>query len=143
MSVLGTRFLRPKRSPHKEEGRNSEGESRKNVRRMTMAASITVVTEGQKKQLKRIVEDGVDRAFEVGGFDKERTQRIIEQGDELQSRVFGIMNELSQRNQFADEEVESSYGYLSGYTKPKGMTKQTNILRRLISGIGFADEKLA
>lgn len=46
-------------------------------------------------------------------------------------------------NQFADEEVESSYGYLSGYRKPKGITEQTNILRQLIPGIGFADEKFA
>jgi len=45
-------------------------------------------------------------------------------------------------NQFADEEVESSYGYLSGY-KPKGITEQTKILRQLFSCVGFADEKLA
>ena len=45
-------------------------------------------------------------------------------------------------SQFADEEVGSSYGYLSGY-KPKGITEQTNILRQLFPGVGFADEKLA
>ncbi|MDD5696721.1 MAG: hypothetical protein PHO90_01970 [Candidatus Pacebacteria bacterium] len=41
-----------------------------------------------------------------------------------------------------DEEVESSYGYLSGY-KPKGIIEQTNILRQFFPGIGFADEKIA
>jgi hypothetical protein len=45
-------------------------------------------------------------------------------------------------NQFADEEVESSCAYPKGY-KVKGITEQTNILRQLFPGIGFADEKLA
>lgn len=39
--------------------------------------------------------------------------------------------------------VASTYGYLSGYEKPKGITEQTNILRQLISGVGYADEKIA
>ena len=38
--------------------------------------------------------------------------------------------------------MESSFGYLSGY-KPKGITEQTNILRQLFPGVGFADEKIA
>ncbi|MDO8560753.1 MAG: hypothetical protein Q7R91_00890, partial [bacterium] len=45
-------------------------------------------------------------------------------------------------NQFADEEVKSSYAYPKGY-KVKGITEQTNILRQLFPGVGFADEKLA
>ncbi len=45
-------------------------------------------------------------------------------------------------NQFADEEVQSSYAYPKGY-KVKGITEQTNILRRLFPGIGNALEKLA
>jgi hypothetical protein len=45
-------------------------------------------------------------------------------------------------NQFVDEEVESSYGYLSGY-KPDGITKQTDVLRQLFPGISLrVDEKL-
>ena len=46
-----------------------------------------------------------------------------------------------QYERFADEETKSSYGYLSGY-KPKGITEQTNRLRELFPGIGYADEKL-
>ncbi|MBU2635339.1 hypothetical protein KJ841_02600 [Patescibacteria group bacterium] len=38
--------------------------------------------------------------------------------------------------------MKSSYGYLSGYKKPKGITAQTNCLRELFPGIGYADEKL-
>ncbi len=41
-----------------------------------------------------------------------------------------------------NEEVTSNYGYLSGY-KPKGVTEQTDRLRQLFPGIGYADEKLA
>ena len=44
--------------------------------------------------------------------------------------------------QYSDEEVKSSYGYPSGY-KPKGITMQTNKLRELFPGIGYANEKLA
>ena len=47
-----------------------------------------------------------------------------------------------QAKRFADEEVESSYAYPKSY-KVKGITEQTNILRQLFPGIGFADEKLA
>jgi hypothetical protein len=43
---------------------------------------------------------------------------------------------------FECEEVESSYAYPKGY-KVKGITEQTNILRQLFPGIGFADEKIA
>jgi len=39
-------------------------------------------------------------------------------------------------NQFADEEVASEFGYLSGYA-PKGITDQTNPLRALFSGISY------
>ncbi len=46
-------------------------------------------------------------------------------------------------DKFKDEEVESNYGYLSGYRKPKSITEQTNILRQIFPGVGFADEKLA
>lgn len=44
--------------------------------------------------------------------------------------------------QFADEEVSSHYGYLSGYTTPIGIKQQAGCLRRLFPGIGFANEKL-
>ena len=44
---------------------------------------------------------------------------------------------------YADEEVTSRYGYLSGYKKPKDVIWQSNRLRELFSGIGFHDEKAA
>jgi len=107
-----------------------------------MKAITTSITEGQKKQYKRFVEDAAERALKETGLDKDGLQKLIENGDEFQSRIVTAIRELSVSNQFADEEVESSYGYLSGY-KPKGITEQTNILRQLFPGVGFADEKLA
>jgi hypothetical protein len=46
--------------------------------------------------------------------------------------------ELSVSNRFANEEVESKYGYLSGYT-PKGLTEQCNRLRELFPGLGYTN----
>lgn len=107
-----------------------------------MKAITTSITAGQQKQYKRFVKDAAERALKETGLDKDGLQKLIENGDELQSRIVTAIRELSVSNQFADEEVESSYGYLSGY-KPKGITDQTNILRQLFLGVGFADEKLA
>jgi len=104
--------------------------------------AITNITEGQKKQYLRFVEDAAERALKETGLDKDGLQKLIENGDEFQSRIVTAVRELSVSNQYADEETESSYGYLSGY-KPKGITEQTNILRQLFPGVGFADEKLA
>ncbi|RJQ32266.1 hypothetical protein C4572_01435 [Candidatus Parcubacteria bacterium] len=104
--------------------------------------SITSITEGQKKQYKRFVEDAAERALRDTGLDKDGIQKLIENGDEFQARIITGIKELSVSNQFADEEVESSYAYPKGY-KVKGITEQTNILRQLFPGIGFADEKLA
>ena len=100
------------------------------------------ITSGQAKQYKRFVEDTAEKALKEVGLDKDGLQRLIENGDEFQARIVAGIRELSVSNQFADEEVKSNYGYLSGY-KPKGITEQTNILRQLFSGIGFANEKLA
>lgn len=108
---------------------------------MNTSITSSSITDGQKKQIKRFVEDAVDRVFADGVLDKDGAQKLISNGDELQVRVIEVIRELS-ANQYADEEVESSYGYLSGY-KPKDITEQTNRLRELIPGIGYANEKLA
>ena len=104
--------------------------------------SITSITDGQRKQYKRFVEDAADKALAEAGLDKDGIQKLIENGDEFQTRIITGIKELSVSNQFADEEVQSSYAYPKGY-KVKGITEQTNILRQLFPGIGFADEKLA
>jgi len=104
--------------------------------------SITSITDGQKKQYLRFVEDAALRALKETAVDKDGIQKLIENGDEFQLRIVTGIRELSVSNQFADEEVQSSYVYPKGY-KVKGITEQTNILRQLFPGIGFALEKLA
>ncbi|PIS39929.1 MAG: hypothetical protein COT32_02485 [Candidatus Nealsonbacteria bacterium CG08_land_8_20_14_0_20_36_22] len=107
-----------------------------------MTMNTISITSGQEKQFKRFVEDAADKALAEVGLDKDGLQKLIENGDEFQARIITDIRELSVSNQFADEERESSYVYSEGY-KVKGITAQTNILRQLIPGIGFADEKLA
>lgn len=104
--------------------------------------SITSITAGQKKQYKRFVEDAAERALSEVGLDKDGLQKLIEHGDEFQARIVTGIRELCVSNRFANEEVGSSFGYLSGY-KPKGITEQTNRLRELFPGIGSADVKPA
>jgi hypothetical protein len=96
------------------------------------------MTSNQRKQIVRFVEDGIDAT----NLQKDGAQRLIENGGEFQTELKKLVERFSITNQYADEEVESSYGYLSGY-KPKGITEQTNRLRELFLGIGYANEKLA
>jgi hypothetical protein len=83
----------------------------------------------------------VEAAYNKAGLSEDEAQCINETvGLADLIGEFIAINRLS--NKFKDEEVESRYGYLSGY-KPKGITEQTNILRQLFPCVGFADEKLA
>ncbi|MBU6431182.1 MAG: hypothetical protein KGJ58_03850 [Patescibacteria group bacterium] len=104
--------------------------------------SITSITDGQRKWYERFVEDAADKALAEAGLDKDGIQKLIENGDEFQARIIAGIKELSVSNQFADEEVQSSYAYPKGY-KVKRITEQTNILRQLFPGIGNALEKIA
>jgi len=98
------------------------------------------ITSNQRKQIVRFVEDGIDAM----NLQKDGAQCLIKNGGEFQSELKKLVERFSITNQYADEEVESSYGYLSGY-KPngKGITEQTNRLRELFPGISYANEKLA
>lgn len=103
---------------------------------------MKAITAGQKKQYKRFVEDAAERALTEVGLDKDAIQKLIEKGDEFQSRIVTAIRELSVSNQYADEEVESSYGYLSGY-QPKPIAEQVKVLRELFPELGSVDESLA
>lgn len=97
------------------------------------------ITSNQRKQIVRFVEDCIDAT----NLQKDGAQRpIVENGGEFQTELKKLVERFSITNQYANEEVSSSYGYLSGY-KPKGITEQTNRLRELFPGIGYANEKLA
>ena len=82
----------------------------------------------------------VDVAYNGAGLSDKEAQRVNEAtGLAKLVEDFIAANRLTDR--FKDEEIEASYGYPKGY-KRKDLTAQTNRLRELFSGIGFADEKL-
>lgn len=114
---------------------------------MNGITQVIPATAGQLKQINRIIADAVEKIVTELGLDKDGAQRVIEHGDELVGNIgevaMATLKDLSVSDKYKNEEVKSSYGYLSGYKKPKGITEQTNILRQLFPGIGFADEKLA
>ncbi|MEN9881400.1 MAG: hypothetical protein RLZZ308_583 [Candidatus Parcubacteria bacterium] len=114
---------------------------------MNGITQVIPATAGQLKQINRIIADAVEKIVTELGLDKDGAQRVIEHGDELVGNIgevaMATLKDLSVTDKYKDEEVKSNYGYLSGYKKPKGITEQTNILRQLFPGIGFADEKLA
>lgn len=76
-----------------------------------------------------------EAAYNKARLDDDSAQLLNERGDELKAGVSELIAKLSITNQFADEEVESTYGYLSGYTKPKTIAEQDNILSGLFPGL--------
>lgn len=79
-------------------------------------------------------------AYNKAGLPEDDAQYLNE-NPEFPAALLEVMKRLSVSNQFADEERVSTYGYLSGYTKPKDIAWQSNRLRELFPGIGFHDEK--
>ena len=109
--------------------------------------TITQATSGQQKQIIRFGSDAIEKVLEELGLDSVGAQRVIEHGDEftraMREAAATSLKDLSVTDKYKDEEVESNYGYLSGYEKPKSITEQCNILRQIFPGVGYADEKLA
>ena len=108
--------------------------------------AITQSTAGQIKQINRFGSDAIEKVLAELGLDNPGAQRVIEHGDDfaeaIRTAAITSLKDLSVSDKFKDEEVQSSYAYPKGY-KVKGITEQTNILRQLFPGIGFADEKIA
>jgi hypothetical protein len=117
-----------------------------------MEASITsnARTPNQEKQVSRMLDDLCQNAKTLAikrvNPGKDGTQRLIgkgtEIGAELNEFMIGLLQKHAASNQFADEEVESKYGYLSGYNKPTGLTEQCNQLREIFPGVGYANQDL-
>ncbi len=114
---------------------------------MTTITQAAQATAGQIKQINRFGSDAIEKVLGEFGLDNPGAQRVIEHGDEfseaIRIAVLASLKDLSVFDKYKNEEVSSTYGYLSGYKKPKSITEQTNILRQMFPGIGFADEKLA
>ncbi|MFO0704579.1 MAG: hypothetical protein U0517_01210 [Candidatus Andersenbacteria bacterium] len=97
--------------------------------------TTTSITSGQHKQFKNFVKETAEKALKESSIDKDALQRLIANGGELQSSILAAIKRLSVSNQFAGEEVSSSYVYPAGY-KVKPVADQVSILRRYFPGLG-------
>ena len=102
-------------------------------------------TPGQIKQISRFAADAVEKVLADFGPDHAGAQLVIERGNEFASAIreatMAALKDLSVSDKFKDEEVESSYGYLSGY-KPKSISEQVACLRKLFPQRESPDLKL-
>lgn len=101
------------------------------------------MTDDERKQLTHLAEDAMAKALIVLNPSHAGAQRVQTHGDEIVNAIIDKVRELSTRDEFKDEEVASSCGYVSGYRKPKSISEQTDLLRGLFPGIGLANESLA
>jgi hypothetical protein len=99
----------------------------------TLAPSVTH-RDSKGRKFVSIVETAYDKAE----LSEKEAQRVNDTPG-LSELVADFIANNRITDKYKDEEVDSKYGYLSGYEKPKGITEQTNRLRELIPGIGYAD----
>jgi len=105
------------------------------------------ISDGQKKQLTRMIGDIADSELvqeALGALSRKGAERLKGNGGfvpSLQQFVVEKIAELAVVSEFADEEVTSSYSYLSGY-KPKSLHDQTNLFRKLFPGLKVASPSL-
>lgn len=104
-----------------------------------MTMSKTLITSREAKGLE--IANFFDVVLNEAGLDQERGQRLIENGGEFQEGLKDLIKRFSVTNQFANEEVASGYGYLSGY-KPKSVARQVKILNGLFPNLGSANKRL-
>jgi hypothetical protein len=93
---------------------------------------------------KILLQDIFNQALIKAELNNDDIRQLIENDDEFQSRIITAIRELSVSNQFADEEVRSSYVYPNGY-KVKGIAEQVATLRQFFPELKDAtfDEELA
>jgi hypothetical protein len=99
----------------------------------------TLTTSRDPKGLKFLAT--VEAVYNKAALDAERAQRLNE-SPEFVSELRKLIEKHSSTNQFAAEEVPSSYGYLSGYT-PKPIAEQVKLLREFFPQLGSCDESIA
>lgn len=100
---------------------------------MTTLAPLVTHRDPKGRKFVSIVETAYDKANLT---DKE-AQRVNDTHG-LAELIASFIAKNRLTDKFKDEEVSSTYGYLSGY-KPKGLTEQCNRLRELFSGVGFCN----
>jgi hypothetical protein len=113
---------------HTEEAvSQSDSDKSKERRRMTM--SQTLITSRDPKGLHAV---GLFEAvYNKSKLDEARAQRLNERGGELQDGIAKLIAELSVSNQYANEEVRSSYTYPKEYKGPKPIADQIKALAKI------------
>ena len=108
----------------------------------TLAPSRTasVVTARDPKGTKFV--SIVEAAYNKAGLSEDEAQRVNDTAG-LADLIGTFIADNRLTDRYKDEEVSSKYGYLSGYKKPKDVIAQTNKLRELFPGVGFASEQMA
>lgn len=101
--------------------------------------SLTLITSNDPKGIRAT--SLFQAKYNKAKLDDDAAQRLNEDR-EFWAGLEKLITERSRPNQYANEEVKSSYGYPKGYQQ-KDVHAQANLLRELIPGVGFADEKLA
>jgi hypothetical protein len=100
------------------------------------------ITSPQSRQISTFGTMAIEKVLEALELSKEEAQHVIENGDEFTEAMRTTAEQTIQRLRtpadFASEEVDSSYGYLSGY-QPLGLTKQANLLRKAFTGLGYVN----
>jgi len=103
------------------------------------------IASGQRDEIGRIAEAAAKKAVDELDLDHAQAQAVIEKAGELKRGVKELLSCLCVREDYADEEVSSSYEYPSEYTGPKPIAEQVATLRQLfpeLKGASF-DETIA
>lgn len=103
----------------------------------TLAPSVVTVRDPKGLKFVSVVESIYNKAK----LSEEEAQRVNETPG-LTTLVAGFIKKNRSITMFASEEIESIYGYLSGYTKPGMIITQTNRLRELFPGLGYTNQDL-
>lgn len=69
--------------------------------------------------------------YDKAKLDESRAQRLNENGGELTAGLKKLIEQLSISNQYAGEEVASSYTYPKGYKRPKLISQQIDSLAKI------------
>ena len=94
-----------------------------------MTMSQTLITSRDPKGLHAV---GLFEAvYNKSKLDEARAQRLNERGGELQDGIAKLIAELSVSNQYANEEVRSSYTYPKEYKGPKLIADQIKALAKI------------
>lgn len=106
---------------------------------MSKTLAPSRVTARDRKGLKFV--SIVESAYNKAGLSEEEAQ-CVNDTPGLAELVTTFIDKNRRTNRYANEEVPSRYVYPPAYHR-RVITEQTNRLRELIPGAGFADEKLA